>query len=90
MASNPLEAAHAAQGHSGGVLALKLGRGLCLASLPCCQVHDELGKLIGIAGAAFGWVRYKSGSTTAAFLMHAAYNAAGFAGYTLTHWRILN
>ncbi len=46
--------------------------------------------LIGIAGAAFGWVRYKSGSTTAAFLMHAAYNAAGFAGYTLTHWRILN
>jgi len=35
-------------------------------------------------------VRYKTGSTTAAFLMHSAYNAMGFLGYTLTHWQTLN
>lgn len=46
--------------------------------------------LIGIAGIAFGYVRYRTGSTTAAFLMHSAYNATGFLGYTLTHWQTLN
>ena len=46
--------------------------------------------LIGIAGMAFGLVRYKTGSTTAAFVMHSAYNAMGFLGYTLTHWSMLN
>jgi len=46
--------------------------------------------LIGVAGAAFGYVRYKTKSTTAAFLMHSAYNAMGFLGYTLTHWGMLN
>ena len=46
--------------------------------------------LIGAAGAAFGFTRYRTGSTTAGFLMHAAYNATAFAGYTASHWRILN
>lgn len=46
--------------------------------------------LIGIAGIAFGYVRYKTGSTTSAFLMHSAYNAMGFLGYTLMHWQTLN
>ena len=46
--------------------------------------------LIGIAGASFGYARYKTGSTTAAFLMHSAYNAMGFLGYTLTHWGMLS
>jgi hypothetical protein len=45
--------------------------------------------LIGLAGVVFGYVRYKTGSTTAAFLMHSAYNAMGFVGYTLTHWGLL-
>ncbi len=36
--------------------------------------------LIGVAGTAFGYVRYKTGSTTSAFLMHSAYNAMGFSG----------
>lgn len=45
--------------------------------------------LIGAAGVAFGYARYKTGSTTAGFLMHAAYNATAFAGYTVTHWRAL-
>ena len=46
--------------------------------------------LIGIAGVSFGYARYKTGSTTAAFLMHSAYNAMGFLGYTLTHWGTLS
>jgi membrane protease YdiL (CAAX protease family) len=46
--------------------------------------------LIGAAGAAFGYARYQTGSTTAGFLMHAAYNATAFAGYTLSHWRVLS
>lgn len=46
--------------------------------------------LIGTAGVVFGYTRYRTGSTTAGFLMHAAYNATAFAGYTASHWRILN
>jgi len=34
--------------------------------------------LITAAGAAFGWVRYRSGSTAAATVMHAAYNLVFF------------
>ena len=45
--------------------------------------------LIAMAGGAFGYARYRTGSTTAGFLMHAAYNATAFAGYTLSHWRVL-
>jgi uncharacterized protein len=40
--------------------------------------------LIGIAGAAFGFARYKTGATTASFLMHAGFNATQFAGFLLT------
>ena len=70
--------------------------GIAFTAVPFALLHGPQNHwawqpivLVGIAGAVFGWVRYKSGSTTAAFLMHAAYNAAGFAGYTLTHWRTL-
>jgi len=35
--------------------------------------------LIGLAGAAFGLVRYRTGSTAAAAMMHAAYNLVFFA-----------
>jgi hypothetical protein len=35
-------------------------------------------------------VRYKTRSTTSAFVMHSAYNATGFSGYALTHWQLLN
>ncbi len=34
--------------------------------------------LITVAGAAFGWVRYRTGSTAAATVMHAAYNLVFF------------
>ncbi len=39
------------------------------------------GLLITCAGAAFGWLRYRSGSTLAATVMHAAYNLTLFVGY---------
>jgi uncharacterized protein len=71
--------------------------GIVLTALPFALLHGAQNQwawqpvlLIGIAGIAFGYVRYKTGSTTAAFLMHSAYNAMGFLGYTLTHWRTLN
>ncbi len=35
--------------------------------------------LITLAGAAFGWMRYRSGSTRAAAIMHASYNGVFFA-----------
>ncbi len=36
--------------------------------------------IIFFAGAAFGWHRYRTGSTAAATVMHAAYNSIFFAG----------
>lgn len=60
--------------------------GILLAALPFGLLHlAEYGYswrhvlLIGGAGAAFGWMRHATGSTKAATLMHAAYNALFFA-----------
>jgi uncharacterized protein len=39
--------------------------------------------LISLAGAAFGWMRYRTGSTKASALMHASYNALDFVVYFL-------
>jgi uncharacterized protein len=71
--------------------------GILLTAVPFALLHGAQNHwawqpvlLIGIAGIAFGYVRYKTKSTTAAFLMHSAYNAMGFLGYTLTHWGMLN
>ena len=71
--------------------------GILLTAVPFALLHGAQNHwawqpvlLIGIAGIAFGYVRYKMGSTTAAFLMHSAYNATGFLGYTLTHWQTLS
>jgi membrane protease YdiL (CAAX protease family) len=71
--------------------------GIFLTAVPFALLHGAQNHwawqpvlLIGIAGIAFGYVRYKTGSTTAAFLMHSAYNATGFLGYTLTHWQTLS
>ena len=36
------------------------------------------GLLISLAGAGFGWMRYRTGSTKAAALMHATYNFVFF------------
>ncbi len=71
--------------------------GIVLTAVPFALLHGAQNHwawqpvlLIGIAGLAFGYVRYKTGSTTSAFLMHSAYNAMGFLGYTLTHWQSLS
>ena len=40
--------------------------------------------LITLAGAVFGFVRSKTGSTAAAFLIHASFNATEFFGFLLT------
>jgi uncharacterized protein len=71
--------------------------GIVLTAVPFALLHGAQNHwawqpvvLIGVAGIAFGYVRYKTGSTTSAFLMHSAYNAMGFLGYSLTHWRLLS
>ncbi len=73
------------------------GLGILLTAVPFALLHGAQNQwawqpvlLIGIAGIAFGIARYRTGSTTAAFLMHSAYNAMGFLGYTVTHWRTLS
>ncbi len=60
--------------------------GILLAALPFGLLHfQEYGYswrhvvLISLAGSAFGWMRHVSGSTKAATLMHASYNALFFA-----------
>jgi uncharacterized protein len=40
--------------------------------------------LIGLAGVAFGFARYRTGATSASFLMHASFNATQFLGFLLT------
>jgi membrane protease YdiL (CAAX protease family) len=81
------------------LLARSLGpaRGIAIAAIAFGLLHGAQNHwawqpilLIGAAGAAFGYARYRTGSTTAGFMMHAAYNATAFAGFTVSHWRILN
>ena len=40
--------------------------------------------LIALAGMAFGFARYRTGATSASFLMHAGFNATQFLGFILT------
>jgi len=39
--------------------------------------------VVGLAGVAFGYARFKSGSTAAAALLHAGYNLTYFVGYLI-------
>ena len=39
--------------------------------------------VIGLAGVAFGYARYKTGSTAAAALLHGGYNLTFFVGYLI-------
>jgi uncharacterized protein len=70
--------------------------GIILTTIPFAALHGAQNHwnwqpivLVGAAGAVFGWVRYKTESTTAAFLLHASYNATQFVFYALTHWQTL-
>jgi CAAX protease family protein len=63
-------------------------QGILAAAIPFGLLHfPEYGNswrhalLITLAGAAFGWMRYRTGSTRASTLMHASYNALEFIAY---------
>jgi hypothetical protein len=80
------------------LLARSLGAwtGILLTTLPFALLHGPQNAwawqqvvLIGAAGAVFGYVRYRTGSTSASFLLHAAYNATGFLGFTISRWETL-
>jgi membrane protease YdiL (CAAX protease family) len=71
--------------------------GILLTTLPFALLHGPQNAwawqqvvLIGLAGAVFGYVRYRTGSTSASFLLHAAYNATGFLGFMIARWQTLN
>jgi uncharacterized protein len=62
--------------------------GILGAAIPFGLLHfSEYGNswrhavLISMAGAAFGWMRYRTGSTKASALMHASYNALEFVAF---------
>jgi membrane protease YdiL (CAAX protease family) len=64
--------------------------GALLAALPFALLHGfeyawSWQRLVPIflAGSAFGWMRYRSGSTAAATIMHCAYNLVPFAGLVI-------
>ena len=59
--------------------------GILLTALPFALLHGPEYAwswrhvvLVTLAGASFGWVRHRTGSTAAAAVMHAAYNATFF------------
>jgi uncharacterized protein len=59
--------------------------GITLTALPFALLHGPEYAwswrhilLVTVAGASFGWVRHRTGSTAAAAVMHAAYNATFF------------
>jgi uncharacterized protein len=62
-----------------GVLGAALGFGLL--HFPEYGNSWRHALLIMLAGAAFGWMRYRTGSTKASTLMHASYNALEFIAY---------
>ena len=43
--------------------------------------HWQHALLISVAGMVFGWVRYRTGSTTAAVFIHSSYNLTQFAAF---------
>lgn len=62
--------------------------GIVVAALPFALLHGpQYGwswrhvLLVTMAGAAFGWVRQRTGSTAAATFMHATYNLTFFIGF---------
>jgi membrane protease YdiL (CAAX protease family) len=64
--------------------------GIVLSALPFALLHGPQYAwswrhivLITVAGVAFGYVRYRSGSTAAAAIVHAAYNTTFFLAFVL-------
>jgi membrane protease YdiL (CAAX protease family) len=79
------------------VRTLGVAPGIVAAALPFGLLHyREYGNswrhavIVAAAGAAFGWMRHRTGSTIASSIMHAAYNAlffAAMAGQKTHLWR---
>lgn len=70
---------------------LGAGPGILLAALPFSLLHGQQYAwswrhilLVTLAGAAFGWMRHRTGSTAAAAVMHCAYNATYFAAMLIS------
>jgi len=55
--------------------------GFGLLHMPQYGYNWQHGILITLAGAAFGWMRWISGSTLGSTIMHSAYNLTLFAGF---------
>src|SRR5438093_1472529 len=55
--------------------------GFGLLHLPQYGFTWQHGILITLAGAAFGWMRWISGSTSGSTIMHSAYNLTLFVGF---------
>jgi membrane protease YdiL (CAAX protease family) len=62
--------------------------GILLTAVPFALLHGQQYlwswqqvTLVGLAGAVFGFIRYKSDSTAAATLVHMGYNATFFVGF---------
>lgn len=67
------------------VRSLGVGAGIVVAAVPFGLLHLpeygnswQHGVLITLTGAAFGWMRHRTGSTRASTIMHAAYNGTFF------------
>ncbi len=65
--------------------------GIVLAALPFSLLHGQQYAwswrhilLVTLAGVAFGWTRHRTGSTAAATVTHAAYNATYFAAMLIS------
>ena len=77
------------------VRSLGAAPGIIAAAIPFGLLHyREYGNswrhavIVAAAGAAFGWMRHRTGSTMASALMHAAYNALFFVAVAgqKVHW----
>ncbi|MEO7653057.1 MAG: type II CAAX endopeptidase family protein [Bryobacteraceae bacterium] len=62
-----------------GILLAGLGFGL--VHLPQYGLSWRHALLITLAGASFGWMRHRTGSTAASTMMHSAYNLTLFLGF---------
>ena len=65
--------------------------GIVLTAMPFALLHGPEYAwswrhvvLIALAGASFGWMRHRTGSTAAAAVMHAAYNSTFFAAMLIS------
>jgi len=62
--------------------------GIAGAAIPFALLHGDQYAwtwqyvlLVALAGVAFGWLRYRTGSTMASALMHSTYNATFYAAF---------